>query len=70
MVLWEEVNEVVIDFELNYEPAFKKLLQLTKKAGKEKEVLDIIHAADNYLIRKPSYSVVVSGDHFQIVMLQ
>ncbi len=56
IVLWHKDNQIAINFELNYENALRNLLKLTEQQGNEKQVLDIIQKAGNYLLRNSQYN--------------
>lgn len=49
IVLWRKSAQMTMDFKLNYDNALKKLVQLTKTQGNQKEVLSIIQQAGAFL---------------------
>jgi hypothetical protein len=56
VVLWRESDQIAMNFSLNYDCAIENLLTLTKDPGHEKQVLDIIKKAGNYLSRSQNNS--------------
>jgi hypothetical protein len=57
VVLWPAFDQVAMTFKLDYDAAFKDLMQLIGRPGNEKKVLDIVKKVDSSLYGCATYAV-------------